>query len=84
MLLEDVACSVEKLGEMSMDLVHIFKKYGYHDACLMGHALEGNLHLIFNQVTARALCIPRLCPSALRPAFWTQEPADCPLLVCGE
>jgi len=49
MLLEDVACSVEKLGQMSKDLIGIFKKYGYDDACLMGHALEGNLHLIFNQ-----------------------------------
>eukprot|EP00966_Prymnesium_polylepis_P012355 283713-Prymnesium_polylepis.1 len=49
MLLEDVACSVEKLGDMSVDLIEIFKKYDYPDACLMGHALEGNLHLIFNQ-----------------------------------
>jgi len=49
MLLEDVACAVHKLGAMSNDLIGIFKKYGYHDACLMGHALEGNLHLIFNQ-----------------------------------
>jgi len=49
MLLEDVACSTEMLGSMSKDLIGIFKKYGYHDACLMGHALEGNLHLIFNQ-----------------------------------
>jgi hypothetical protein len=49
MLLEDVACATHKLGAMSKDLVRIFKKYGYNDACLMGHALEGNLHLIFNQ-----------------------------------
>ena len=49
MLLEDVACSTDKLGKMSKDLIQIFKKYDYHDACLMGHALEGNLHLIFNQ-----------------------------------
>ena len=49
MLLEDVACSTEKLGKMSKDLISIFKKYDYDDACLMGHALEGNLHLIFNQ-----------------------------------
>ena len=49
MLLEDVACATHKLGKMSKDLVAIFKKYDYHDACLMGHALEGNLHLIFNQ-----------------------------------
>ncbi len=49
MLLEDVACRVDRLGKMSKDLVAIFKKHGYPDACLMGHALEGNLHLIFNQ-----------------------------------
>jgi len=49
MLLEDVACTTDKLGAMSKDLIGIFKKYGYDDACLMGHALEGNLHLIFNQ-----------------------------------
>lgn len=46
MLLEDVACATHKLGKMSKDLVAIFKKYGYNDACLMGHALEGNLHLV--------------------------------------
>ena len=49
MLLEDVACATHKLGHMSLDIISIFKKYGYNDACLMGHALEGNLHLIFNQ-----------------------------------
>ena len=50
MLLEDVACATHKLGKMSKDLVAIFKKYGYNDACLMGHALEGNLHLVRKQV----------------------------------
>ena len=49
MLLEDVACATHKLGKMSKDIIGIFKKYGYDDACVMGHALEGNLHLIFNQ-----------------------------------
>jgi len=49
MLLEDVACETHMLGQMSMDIIDIFRKYDYHDACLMGHALEGNLHLIFNQ-----------------------------------
>ena len=38
--------NTHKLGKMSKDLVAIFKKYGYNDACLMGHALEGNLHLV--------------------------------------
>ena len=49
MLLEDVACETSKLGAMSKDIIAIFRKYNHPDACLMGHALEGNLHLIFNQ-----------------------------------
>eukprot|EP00887_Chlorella_sp_A99_P004004 scaffold11.g4004.t1 len=47
MLLEDVACPVDKLGEMTTDLVRMFEKWGYHDASCFGHALEGNLHLGF-------------------------------------
>ena len=49
MLIEDVACEVDKLGAMSLDLIEMFKKYEYHDATLFGHALEGNLHLVFSQ-----------------------------------
>jgi len=30
-------------------LKELFKKYEYHDAYLFGHALEGNLHLVFSQ-----------------------------------
>ena len=52
MLIEDVACPVENLGAMTMDLVEMFQKYGYHDASCFGHALEGNLHLVFSQVSA--------------------------------
>ncbi|KAK9821918.1 hypothetical protein WJX81_005753 [Elliptochloris bilobata] len=49
MLIEDVACPVDKLGDMTMDLVRMFQKHGYHDASCFGHALEGNLHLVFSQ-----------------------------------
>lgn len=49
MLLEDVACPVDKLGDMTMDIIEMFQKYGYHDASAFGHALEGNLHLVFSQ-----------------------------------
>lgn len=49
MLIEDVACPIENLAEMTMDLNDMFQRYGYHDACCLGHALEGNLHLIFSQ-----------------------------------
>lgn len=49
MLLEDVACPTDRLGEMTMDLIEMFQKFEYHDASCFGHALEGNLHLVFSQ-----------------------------------
>lgn len=49
MLIEDVACPVEQLPDMMIDLIAMFKKYGYADASCFGHALEGNLHLVFSQ-----------------------------------
>ncbi|KAK9807175.1 hypothetical protein WJX73_004038 [Symbiochloris irregularis] len=49
MLIEDVACPVENLGAMTMDLIEMFEKWGYKDASCFGHALEGNLHLVFSQ-----------------------------------
>ena len=61
MLIEDVACPVDKLGDMTQDLVDMFQKYGYKDASCFGHALEGNLHLVFSQVSPLASDQPRLC-----------------------
>ncbi|KAL6754380.1 glycolate dehydrogenase [Haematococcus lacustris] len=49
MLIEDVACPVDKLDGMMIDLIDMFQRYGYHDASCFGHALEGNLHLVFSQ-----------------------------------
>ena len=54
MLIEDVACPVEKLGDMTLDLIDMFERYGYKDASCFGHALEGNLHLVFSQVVSNA------------------------------
>ena len=51
MLIEDVACPVDKLAEMTVDLGDMFQRYGYKEASCFGHALEGNLHLVFSQVT---------------------------------
>jgi hypothetical protein len=50
MLIEDVACPVDKLADMTVDLGEMFQRYGYHEASCFGHALEGNLHLVFSQV----------------------------------
>ena len=49
MLIEDVACPVEKLADMSCDLIDMFKRHGYDDASVFGHAMEGNMHLVFSQ-----------------------------------
>ena len=35
---------------MTLDLMEMFERHGYEDAFLFGHALEGNLHLVFSQV----------------------------------
>lgn len=48
-LIEDVACEVDKLGAMTKDLIEMFQRHQYEDASCMGHALEGNLHLVFSQ-----------------------------------
>ena len=45
---------------MTRDLQTMFKKYSYNDACIIGHALEGNLHLIFSQVNFEASPCPIL------------------------
>lgn len=50
MLIEDVVCPVEHLADMTSDLIQLFKHHGYNDASAVGHALEGNLHLVFSQV----------------------------------
>ena len=52
MLIEDVACPVDKLADMIVDLNEMFQRFGYKDASCFGHALEGNLHLVFAQVGA--------------------------------
>ena len=48
-LIEDVAVPVAHLAEACIGLKDLFKKYDYSDAVLFGHALAGNLHLVFSQ-----------------------------------
>ena len=47
-IIEDVAFPLSHLAEASLALKELFEKYEYHDAYLFGHALEGNLHLVFS------------------------------------
>ena len=48
-LIEDVAFHIEDLPEATADLQQLIACHGYDDACIYGHALEGNYHFIINQ-----------------------------------
>lgn len=48
-IIEDVAFPFDRLADGAVDLQHLFRKYGYHEAIIFGHALEGNLHFVFTQ-----------------------------------
>ena len=49
-LIEDVAFAVEDLPEATVKLQQLIADHGYHDACIYGHAFEGNYHFIINQL----------------------------------
>ncbi len=48
-IIEDVAFPVPLLAEATLDLRKLLEKYDYREAVIFGHALEGNLHFVFNQ-----------------------------------
>lgn len=48
-LIEDVAFPLERLPEATGDLEQLLVRRQYSDACIYGHALEGNYHFILNQ-----------------------------------
>ncbi len=48
-LIEDVAFHIEDLAEATEDLQNLLEEHGYNDACIYGHALEGNYHFIIAQ-----------------------------------
>lgn len=48
-IIEDVTFPILRLAEATIDLQSLFNKYEYSDAIIFGHALEGNLHFVFNQ-----------------------------------
>ena len=48
-IIEDVAFPIERLAQGTRDLQALFGQYGYHEAIIFGHALEGNLHFVFTQ-----------------------------------
>ena len=48
-LIEDIAFHIEDLPEATAELQQLIARHGYDDACIYGHALEGNYHFIINQ-----------------------------------
>ena len=48
-LIEDVAFPIESLPEATVKLQKLIADHGYSDACIYGHAFEGNYHFILNQ-----------------------------------
>ncbi len=48
-IIEDVAFPVPRLAQATLELQGLFRKHGYEDAIIFGHALEGNLHFVFSQ-----------------------------------
>lgn len=48
-LIEDVAFHIEDLPDATVELQALLQENGYDDACIYGHALEGNYHFIISQ-----------------------------------
>lgn len=48
-LIEDVAFHINDLPDATCDLQQLLASHGYDDACIYGHAFEGNYHFIINQ-----------------------------------
>lgn len=48
-LIEDVAFHIDDLPNATVELARLLQDSGYHDACIYGHALEGNYHFIISQ-----------------------------------
>ncbi|OAB25340.1 D-lactate dehydrogenase [Flavobacterium fryxellicola] len=48
-IIEDVAFPLENLAVATIVLQDLLKKWGYNEAVIFGHALEGNIHFVFTQ-----------------------------------
>jgi len=48
-IIEDVAFPIERLADAAVDLTGLFRKHGYENAIIFGHAKDGNLHFVITQ-----------------------------------
>lgn len=48
-LIEDIAFHIDNLPEATVEMAKLIEDCGYNDACIYGHALEGNYHFVIAQ-----------------------------------
>lgn len=48
-IIEDICFRLEDLADATLELQGLFKKHGYADAIIFGHAKDGNLHFVISQ-----------------------------------
>lgn len=48
-LIEDIAFHIDDLPAATVELAQLLQDCGYNDACIYGHALEGNYHFVIAQ-----------------------------------
>lgn len=58
-LIEDIAFPIERLADATAELQQLLHEYGYSEAILFGHALEGNLHFVFTPDFGKASEVER-------------------------
>lgn len=49
MIVEDICFRLSDLSDATLELQSLFKKHGYDDAIIFGHAKDGNLHFVISQ-----------------------------------
>lgn len=58
-ILEDVAFPLAHLGQAIIDVQGLFRKHGYDNGIIFGHAKDGNIHFVVTQTFATAEEIAR-------------------------
>ncbi len=58
-IIEDVAFPLEHLAAAADALTALFKKHGYYEAIVFGHAKDGNLHFVITQSFNNAVAVGR-------------------------
>lgn len=53
-IIEDICFRLKDLADATLELQGLFKKHGYEDAIIFGHAKDGNLHFVISQTFAQA------------------------------